>query len=1035
MTMRFTFTANAAAGIAAMALLILGSAVGHAGPAPGSAQYNLQQQQQRALNNLAQQFQQLKSAAGNDPELLDLLYYQYLSDAYRIKQYYLSQDTRGQMINDAIQKNALLDAAGNPVLDKDGKIVSDIENTGSAPKDVRSDVDLNAKTPEAAENAINDWQASGHDLVGPDQQPLTSIDWNNPPYKVVDTTTDTTLWLPCKTQACLDAKVRDPDAWTTEGGLQGTGNSGRVPDPYGYYLDNEKKFAHAEDALENLMNGGTSDMSFDDALKTVAKSLYKAAGMAGNDNSELLAQADALRNYADSVEAGIADPGDSPDVVAQKVQQWLQNAETEMLQLKGILQAAGEALTAARFAEADRLLNAAAEDPAAYQKALDAGKIVNDQSRVDASNAPAERVNIDLGGVGAQAPPQKPSLAKQLGATTTSPKCFANGAARAGLGAGVGILASKAISYVSCMTIWLTTGKDSPKKCASDLLSTEGVGQAAAWGAVAALGPWGEIAAAFYGGYQGASQIGTMFAEMLKTLTAVQQVELLKITSELFEPVDNAISSCDFGKALLIAQRLQQQKPRVGIHLGMGVQPNYTPLIARLTKQQFAEEEVKDFVEEANTATDPAQQEQFLNYALQAGEDGNIPNACMQQWIPPSCPAPPQQAANTGACANPNQTKQLVCWYDNGASAPIGANNRCPTVCTTNWIPGASPSTGKTLAIIYSGNCPQGSGVSDMDDVSEGCADSLGSSASAAPGGPSATASGSSGPALPTSGVNSGYAVVPPSQSSPSARPASPPVPQACSTTSASTTKSVSAPATNNATSSGGISLQHSLASPSAPATNNAASNSGGLSLQHSLASPSAAAMNNAASSGGGIPLQHSLAPNPCHPTSAATSTPSQPNSNKASAQPASNSAGAGQHTSSLTPSSRNVSGSQTTPRRSFSSSQSGAPARSASSFRPAQSGGFGGGGRHPSDIRLKEDIAPLGRLGNGIGLYRFRYKGDDHTVYVGVMAQEVQNVVPRAVSRDRDGFLLVDYDRLGIRFMTWDEWRSRPGATTPTVN
>ena len=77
----------------------------------------------------------------------------------------------------------------------------------------------------------------------------------------------------------------------------------------------------------------------------------------------------------------------------------------------------------------------------------------------------------------------------------------------------------------------------------------------------------------------------------------------------------------------------------------------------------------------------------------------------------------------------------------------------------------------------------------------------------------------------------------------------------------------------------------------------------------------------------------------------------------------------------------------------------------------------------------------PLGRLGNGIGIYRFRYKGDDHTVYVGVMAQEVQNVVPRAVSRDRDGFLLVDYDRLGIRFMTWNEWRSRLGATTPTVN
>jgi hypothetical protein len=334
MTMRFTFTANAAAVIAAMALLILGSTVGHAGPAPGSAQYNLQQQQQQALNNLAQEFQQLRSAAGNDPVSLDLLFYQYLSDAYRIKQYYLSQDTRGQMIDKTVKNSG-----------------GGIENTGSAPKDVRSDVDLNAKTPEAAQNAINDWQVDNHLLKGPDGQALTPIDWNDPPYKVVDATTDTTLWLPCKTQACLDAKALDPDAWTTEGGLQGTGNSGRVRDPYGYYLDNEKKFAHAQDSLENLMNGGTSDMTFDDALKTVAKSLDKAAGQAGiKDNSELWAQAEALRNYGDPVEAGIADPGDSPDVVAQKLQTWLQNAESQMLQAKGVLKAAGDTTAAARQA-------------------------------------------------------------------------------------------------------------------------------------------------------------------------------------------------------------------------------------------------------------------------------------------------------------------------------------------------------------------------------------------------------------------------------------------------------------------------------------------------------------------------------------------------------------------------------------------------------------------------------------------------------------------------------------------------------------
>jgi len=103
--------------------------------------------------------------------------------------------------------------------------------------------------------------------------------------------------------------------------------------------------------------------------------------------------------------------------------------------------------------------------------------------------------------------------------------------------------------------------------------------------------------------------------------------------------------------------------------------------------------------------------------------------------------------------------------------------------------------------------------------------------------------------------------------------------------------------------------------------------------------------------------------------------------------------------------------------------------------------GGFGGGGGqrfsgggHRSDIRLKEDIVPLGRLDNGIGVYRFRYRGGDHTTYVGVMAQDVQTIVPDAVSRGRDGYLLVDYDRLHLRFLTWEEWVARGGTPSATM-
>jgi uncharacterized membrane protein YgcG len=94
--------------------------------------------------------------------------------------------------------------------------------------------------------------------------------------------------------------------------------------------------------------------------------------------------------------------------------------------------------------------------------------------------------------------------------------------------------------------------------------------------------------------------------------------------------------------------------------------------------------------------------------------------------------------------------------------------------------------------------------------------------------------------------------------------------------------------------------------------------------------------------------------------------------------------------------------------------------------------GGRGGGGRgggRRSDIRLKHDIVPLVQLGNGLQLYRFRYKGSDRTVYVGVMAQDVQKIDASAVSRDRNGYLMVDYDRIGLKFMTWEEWLERSGA------
>jgi hypothetical protein len=80
-----------------------------------------------------------------------------------------------------------------------------------------------------------------------------------------------------------------------------------------------------------------------------------------------------------------------------------------------------------------------------------------------------------------------------------------------------------------------------------------------------------------------------------------------------------------------------------------------------------------------------------------------------------------------------------------------------------------------------------------------------------------------------------------------------------------------------------------------------------------------------------------------------------------------------------------------------------------------------------PSDARLKRDVRPLARHDSGVMLYRFRYLWSD-TEYVGVMAQEVALIRPDAVLRGADGFLRVDYGKLGLLLVTWNEWRGLSG-------
>lgn len=62
------------------------------------------------------------------------------------------------------------------------------------------------------------------------------------------------------------------------------------------------------------------------------------------------------------------------------------------------------------------------------------------------------------------------------------------------------------------------------------------------------------------------------------------------------------------------------------------------------------------------------------------------------------------------------------------------------------------------------------------------------------------------------------------------------------------------------------------------------------------------------------------------------------------------------------------------------------------------------------SDVRLKENIKPVGKLDNGLTVYCFNFKGST-TPQIGLLAQDVLKIIPEAVYEDADGYLLLRYD------------------------
>lgn len=70
------------------------------------------------------------------------------------------------------------------------------------------------------------------------------------------------------------------------------------------------------------------------------------------------------------------------------------------------------------------------------------------------------------------------------------------------------------------------------------------------------------------------------------------------------------------------------------------------------------------------------------------------------------------------------------------------------------------------------------------------------------------------------------------------------------------------------------------------------------------------------------------------------------------------------------------------------------------------------------SDKRIKTNIKPAGKLSNGIPLYEYEYKPEFKAAngdgkFIGVMAQEVEKIIPSAVFRHPSGYKMVDYKQV----------------------
>ncbi len=305
---------------------------------------------ERALNDVPRT---KNGAIDTSSQEYKLLKKEYSARRIEIRSKYTQLDSRGRDLDSVLT---------------DPKYNKKLHNTGSTPANVNADVDLKADDIDTAKNLSDHWRDQKgtkpieyytvDDPITPKTKPPEDFE---KVVKVVNPNSDTTLWTP-ETDEIRNAKIKDPDAWTTSGGQKGTGNIEMSRDKRGYFLDNEKKFVHADRPVT-----GTSGMH-DEDLKTFSKSVSKAGGSQGanisKNNPEFYNQASKMQKYGDPVEAGIVDLGDSLEVRKQKIEKWKQTARNEMNKAQIQSQKLGDAADTARDDLAEQMRNQGNDDVA-----------------------------------------------------------------------------------------------------------------------------------------------------------------------------------------------------------------------------------------------------------------------------------------------------------------------------------------------------------------------------------------------------------------------------------------------------------------------------------------------------------------------------------------------------------------------------------------------------------------------------------------------------------------------------------------------